>query len=161
MITGVTQITQTLSRNRIIEFFFIFFITGISEINNKLSQKYFRDYLQWKLGHVKMDGSSRLLLPVDLTVTVSSRLCYAFCPDKAVIDEWTIVVVEVLLYVHRNRGLIRDGSPGRPPRLSHSSWAPIGDKNQIAYLTTVSGNHTAYWLPLRGFRSRCRLWLGL
>ena len=29
----------------------------------------------------------------------------------------------VLLYVHRNRRLIRDGSPGRPPRLSHSSWA--------------------------------------
>ena len=28
-----------------------------------------------------------------------------------------------LLYVHRNRGLIRDGSPGRPPPLSHSSWA--------------------------------------
>ena len=28
----------------------------------------------------------------------------------------------VLLYVHRNRRLIRDGSPGRPPRLSHSSW---------------------------------------
>ena len=31
------------------------------------------------------------------------------------------VVVEVLLYVHRNRRLIRDGSPGRPPRLSRSS----------------------------------------
>ena len=31
--------------------------------------------------------------------------------------------VEVLLYVHRNRGFIRDGSPERPPRLSHSSWA--------------------------------------
>ena len=29
--------------------------------------------------------------------------------------------VEVLLYVHKNRRLIRDGSPGRPPRLSHSS----------------------------------------
>ena len=29
--------------------------------------------------------------------------------------------IEVLLYVHRNRRLIRDGSPGRPPRLSHSS----------------------------------------
>ena len=27
----------------------------------------------------------------------------------------------VLLDVHRNRRLIRDGSPGRPPRLSHSS----------------------------------------
>ena len=32
-----------------------------------------------------------------------------------------VVVVEVLLYVHRNRWFIRDGSPGRPPRLSHSS----------------------------------------
>ena len=30
---------------------------------------------------------------------------------------------EVLLYVHRSRRLIRDGSLGRPPRLSHSSWA--------------------------------------
>ena len=29
--------------------------------------------------------------------------------------------VEVLLYVHRNHRLIRDGSPGRPPPLSHSS----------------------------------------
>ena len=29
----------------------------------------------------------------------------------------------VLLYVHRNRRLIRDGSPGRPPQLSHSSRA--------------------------------------
>ena len=32
-------------------------------------------------------------------------------------------VVEVLFYVHRNRRLIRDGSPGQPPRLSHSSLA--------------------------------------
>ena len=32
-----------------------------------------------------------------------------------------VVVAEVLLYVHRNRRFIRDGSPGRPPRLSHSS----------------------------------------
>ena len=30
-------------------------------------------------------------------------------------------LVEVLLYVQRNCRLIRDGSPGRPPRLSHSS----------------------------------------
>ena len=27
-------------------------------------------------------------------------------------------MVEVLLYVHRNRRFIRDGSPGRPPRLT-------------------------------------------
>ena len=32
-----------------------------------------------------------------------------------------VVVVEVLLYDHRNRRLIRDGSPGQPPQLSHSS----------------------------------------
>ena len=31
------------------------------------------------------------------------------------------MLVEVLLYVRRNRRFIRDGSPGRPPRLSHSS----------------------------------------
>ena len=31
------------------------------------------------------------------------------------IDWWS-------LYVHRNRRLIGDGSPGWPPRLSHSSW---------------------------------------
>ena len=31
----------------------------------------------------------------------------------------------MLLYVRRNRRLIRDVSPGRPPRLSHSSWALI------------------------------------
>ena len=31
----------------------------------------------------------------------------------------------MLLYVHRNHRLIRDGSPGRPTRLSHSSLALI------------------------------------
>ena len=30
-------------------------------------------------------------------------------------------LTEVLLYVHRNRRFIRDGSPGRPLLLSHSS----------------------------------------
>ena len=30
-------------------------------------------------------------------------------------------LLKVLLYVHRNRRFVRDGSPGRPPRLSHSS----------------------------------------
>ena len=39
---------------------------------------------------------------------------------KATITERSVVV---LLYVHRNCRFIRDGSPGRPPRLSHSSWA--------------------------------------
>ena len=50
---------------------------------------------------------------VSVTVTgdVASRTC-SLLP---------VGLVEVLLYVHRNRRLIRDGSPGRPPRLSHSS----------------------------------------
>ena len=30
-------------------------------------------------------------------------------------------VVQELLYVHRNRRFIREGSPGRPPRLSRGS----------------------------------------
>ena len=38
--------------------------------------------------------------------------------------------VEVLLYVHRNRRLIRDGSPERPPPLSHSFWALPDTKRQ-------------------------------
>ena len=33
------------------------------------------------------------------------------------------LIAEVLLYIHRTRRFIRDGSPGWPPRLSHSSWA--------------------------------------
>ena len=37
-----------------------------------------------------------------------------------------LVLVKVLLYVRRNRRLIRDGGLGRPPRLSHSSWALVG-----------------------------------
>ena len=32
-------------------------------------------------------------------------------------------VDEELLYVHRNRRLIKDGSPGRPLRLSHNPRA--------------------------------------
>ena len=35
------------------------------------------------------------------------------------------VDAEVLLYVHRNRRLIRDGSPGRPLRLSHSFLSSV------------------------------------
>ena len=33
----------------------------------------------------------------------------------------SVDVKQVLLYVHRNHRLIRDGSPGRPPRFSHGS----------------------------------------
>ena len=47
------------------------------------------------------------------------------------------IVVKVLLYVHRNRRFITDGSPGRPPRLSHSSWALRLDT--IVWYLYVSG----------------------
>ena len=43
----------------------------------------------------------------------------------------------VLLYVHRNRMLFRDGSPGRPPRLSHSSWALMGPSAQVWTLRMI------------------------
>ena len=43
-----------------------------------------------------------------------------------------VVVVEVLLYVHRNHWLTRDGSSGRPPRLSHNSWA-YNDNNDDTF----------------------------
>ena len=44
-------------------------------------------------------------------------ICFSFFSSEMRLVE------RVLLYVHRNRRLIRDGSPGRPPQLSHSSWA--------------------------------------
>ena len=41
--------------------------------------------------------------------------------ERELLGDSDRVLVEVLLYVHRNRKFIRDGSPGRPPPLSHSS----------------------------------------
>ena len=37
-------------------------------------------------------------------------------------SRWRHLAEVLLLYVHRNRRFIRDGSPGRPHRLSHGSW---------------------------------------
>ena len=48
----------------------------------------------------------------------------------------------MLLYVHRNRRLIRDGRPGRPPRLSHSSRA------------LISLNRSCGWVLLYVHRNR-------
>ena len=40
------------------------------------------------------------------------------------IHRWSLMLVGwVLLYVHKDHRFIRVRSPGRPPRLSHSSWA--------------------------------------
>ena len=59
---------------------------------------------------------------------INSLVCW-FCTSAVGLILFQISVlktlhqVEMLLYVQRNRRLIRDGSPGRPPRLSHSSRA--------------------------------------
>ena len=60
------------------------------------------------------------------------RLLHSSWPLK-----WSVTrLVEVLLYVHRNRRFIRDGCPWRPPRLSHSSW-PLCD--------TASPPNSKHW----------------
>ena len=70
-------------------------------------------------------------------------------------------LVEVLLYVHRNRRLIRDGSPGRPPRLSHSSWALI--RRRFDSPLSITCQYTSLQYTLQGndvTLLRCRLPLG-
>ena len=58
----------------------------------------------------------------------SHTLCLVVSPlvvfGKVYTDSklWDWLMVEVLLYVHRNRRFISDGSPGRPLRLSHSGF---------------------------------------
>ena len=70
-------------------------------------------------------ANSRLWWCDRLTVT----LCLAFPRSSSTEQGCRTPVLTVspwswaLLYVHGNRRLIRDGSPGRPPRPSHSSWA--------------------------------------
>ena len=53
------------------------------------------------------------------------------------------VVVEVLLYVHRNRRFVRDGSPERPPGLSHTSSALLWrwGEREIIYLSLHCHHH--------------------
>ena len=77
---------------------------------------------------------SHLLLTVGITMTdpfflwcVSSTLvtdCH-HSYDWSFAFLWCVssTLGWVLIYIHRNHRLIRDGSPGRPPWLSHSSWA--------------------------------------
>ena len=56
-----------------------------------------------------------------ITSQLRTKLSWSNCPKY--VRRTNIRPVKNGLYVHRNRRLIRDGSPGRPPRLSHSSWA--------------------------------------
>ena len=71
--------------------------------------------------------------------------------------ELVCLLLEVLLYVHKNCRFIRDGSPGCPPQLSHSSWVVCltcaqfyiclcGER--VCVNTRVSGFFTCYQLDL-------------
>ena len=63
-------------------------------------------------------------VPVDVTPAAWKKDFSSELNSCALVDvnpAVVVVVVEVLLYVHKNRRLIRDGNPGRPPRLSPSS----------------------------------------
>ena len=58
-----------------------------------------------------------------------------------------------MLYVHRNRRLIRDGSPGRPPRLSHSPelCTPLKPRFQLRHPFSKEGCRKPaleIWQPL-------------
>ena len=64
----------------------------------------------------------------------------------------------VLLNVHRNRRLVRDGSPEWPPRLSHSSWALFLTNQPWTYIYTgpcsqPNGRSYTYWSLIFSFKS--------
>ena len=64
---------------------------------------------------------------------------------------------EVFLYVHRYRRFIRDGSPGRPPRLSHSSRAPENVSRAVEDVTLVEFMYLTFTrMPHEGYRRRLR-----
>ena len=78
--------------------------------------------------------------------------------------------VEVLLYVHRNRRLIsmdiyiymliRDGSPGRLPRLSHCTWGAGYPTYSLLFyadgLGTVHALNSKHWFTTSFLGGRCR-----
>ena len=82
-----------------------------SNTNKKKQQQSEREWGPERPCRINTQGSLSVLKRCHTNTTVT-QVTYG--------NSW---VGWVLLYVHRDRRLIRDGSPGRPPRLSHSSWA--------------------------------------
>ena len=82
---------------------------------------------------------------------------YSIIPSPR--DQAVPPLVEMLLDVHRNRRFIRDGSPGRPPRLSHSSWAllrlPQVDRFYIALFSSQASQQIGQFPTKRvGYQRR-------
>ena len=71
------------------------------------------DWSSW-LSRCQSENVSRVLVLSVSKAHTSMTLCdWGVCSQKD----------GLLLNVHRNHRFIRDGSPGHPPRLSHSPWA--------------------------------------
>ena len=51
--------------------------------------------------------------------------------------DYQCLMVQMLLYVHRNRRLIRDGCPGRQPPLSHTELLNSEDYNDEVMLNVL------------------------
>jgi len=64
----------------------------------------------------------------------------------------------IILYVHGPRRLVRTDRPGRPPRLSHSSWTisqhvVVADRFYIALFSALEQTHCArMWFYTSGYR---------
>ena len=93
-----------------------------------------------------------LPLPV---LRFSDHVTHRLCQQSRLLK-----LVAVFLYVHRNRRFIRDGSPIRPPRLSHSSWTLttlcISDPPSVAVTTWHTPGSPVACLPsLHFYWSSC------
>ena len=104
------------------------------------------------------DASTRLeLFSVKSLAIISRYSLYQELLDDLLSVQ--LMLVEVLLYVHRNRRFIRDGSPERPPRLSHSSWALMTVQfSPRGYLCAQKSPYALHPVSLK-FTQRC-LWNG-
>ena len=94
-----------------------------------------------------------LFLSYVFRALINSLLCW-FCTSAVGLVLFQISVLktlhhaEELLYVHRNRRLIKDGSPRRPPRLSHNSWAlGNGTNNPCSHSSRLQSTRTTGCLP--------------
>ena len=80
----------------------------------------------WKHSSPRLRSGSQRLVDCCFTSTETVGLLGTGAQHSGLShSSWALLptVGWVLLYVHRNRRLIRDGSQGRPPGLSHSFWA--------------------------------------
>ena len=102
---------------------------------------------QWVATSIKMEIPRTFQFHSILKSIIKTGPCRLSC-TKTIHFQQLCDVVEVLLYVHRNRRLIRDRSPGCPPQLSHSSWALCCVKNLLLLnITDWTAHAEKEWCP--------------